>query len=174
VIPRLIAVALLPALAPVAGAAATEPVPAGPGGGGARASSPPPDLPKPPAGELPAGGPDLAVTLRDGRRRVRRGRHVRYRVRVRNHGTASARDVSVRVQLPRALKHLRGGTLQAKRRVRWRIGLLPAGTTRTLNLHVRVRPRARARAITLTARAAVKDEELRGDNRARDTNRVRF
>ena len=140
--------------------------------GGAVASSPPEESPKPPQGELPAGGPDLSVTIRDRRARVRRGRELRYRVRVRNHGTATARDVRVRARLPRAVEHLRGGTVQ-ERLVRWRIAALPAGTVRTLNLYVRVRPRARARAFTLSAAASTRGEELRGDNRARDTNRVR-
>ena len=91
---------------------------------------------------------------------------------VRNHGSAAARNAIVQIKLPRAVKHLRGGTLQARRTVRWRIASLPAGTRRTLNLFVRVRPRALARTFTLRATASATGETNRRDNRARDRNRL--
>ena len=118
------------------------------------------------------GAPDLSVRIADGRSRAQRGRQLRYRVRVRNHGTAAARNATVRVQLPRAVRHLRGGTLRARRTIRWRIASLAPGRARTLNLFVRVRPRARARAFTLRASASAPGERNRRDNRARDRNRL--
>jgi hypothetical protein len=137
-------------------------------------ATPPVGAPPAPAVVAPVGtgAPDLSVRIGDGRSRARRGRRLHYRVRVRNHGTAAARDASVRVQLPRAVRHLRGGTLGARRTLRWRIASLPAGRARTLNLFVRVRPRARARAITLRAGASAPGERNRRDNRASDRNRL--
>jgi Domain of unknown function DUF11/LVIVD repeat len=120
--------------------------PAPPGDGGTPAAPPPGGLP-PPAVVAPTatGAPDLSVRIADGRSRAQRGRQLRYRVRVRNHGTAAARNAIVRVRLPAAVEHLRGGTLRPRRTIRWRIVSLAAGKRRTLNLFVRVRPRASAR-----------------------------
>ena len=151
---------------------AAPPAPGPPAG----ASSPPPGSPPRPSGpiEEPSGSaPDLAITIRDARSRVRRGRQLHYRVRVRNHGGTAARGAIVQVKLPRAVRHLRGGTLRTRRTVRWRIVSLEPGKRRTLNLYVRVRPRARARALTLTARARGAGERNRKDNRATDTTRIR-
>ena len=156
---RLLPAALVLALWPVGPVGANAPPPGSP--------------PRPPVIEEPTGlEPDLAVTIRDGRSRVRLGRQLRYRVRVRNHGGAAARNAVVRVKLPRAVKYLRGGTLQAKRTVRWRISSIAPGRTRTLNLFVRVRPRARARGFTLRATATAEGETNRRDNRDTDRNRV--
>ncbi len=143
---------------------AVEPPPDDGGGG----TTPAPTV----AAPVSTGAPDLSVRIADGRSRAQRGRRLRYRVRVRNHGTAAARNATVRVQLPRAVRHLRGGTLRARRTIRWRIASLAPGRARTLNLFVRVRPRARARAFTLRASASAPGERNRRDNRARDRNRL--
>ena len=96
----------------------------------------------------------LRVRVSDGRRRARPGETLRYRIRVRNRSNTTARNVKLKVRLPRALRHLRGGRRKrGSRTVTYRLRPIRKGKSRLVRLRTRVRPGTRAVKVVVTARA---------------------
>ena len=90
--------------------------------------------------------------MRKVRGRVRRGARLRYRVTVRNRGNAAARNVRVRVRLPRELRHLSGGRRRrGSRTVTFSFRRLAAGARRAFDMRTQVSPRARRGRLFLRA-----------------------
>ena len=110
---------------------------------------------------------DVALTIRDGRARVRPGDRARYRLRVRNRSLVTARDVTVRVRWSRAAKRIAG-----RRSAVFRIRSLAPGARRDLRLVLRARRSAPARRLTVVARLAAAGDANPRNDRARDRNRV--
>lgn len=123
--------------------------------GGAR----PPTGKGPPRAKCPTGKTKkrlarLSVRVSDGRRRARPGETLRYRIRVRNRSNTTARNVRLRVRLPRALRHVRGGRRRrGSRTVTYRLRPIRKGKTRLVRLRTRVRPGTRAVRVVVGARA---------------------
>jgi hypothetical protein len=113
------------------------------------------------------GALDLALTIRDGRGRVRPGARLRYRLRVRNRSALPARDVTVRVRFSRAARRIDG-----RRRVSFRVRSLAPGARRDLRLVLRARRPAAARRLTVVARLSAPGDADRRNDRAVDRNRV--
>ncbi len=137
--------------------------------------APPGNAPEPGGGDggtAPSGGPagartNVAVSVSDQLRRVRRGVRVRYRVRVSHRAGPAARNVRVVVRVPRGMLK-RGRT-----RVIRRVAVLQPRTSRTWRFSARVPRRTRARALLAAARMTLSDDANPRDNRAVDRTLVR-
>jgi len=140
--------------------------------GGAR---PPTGKNNPPTAKCPRGKAArrlarLSVRVSDGRRRVRPGERLRYRIRVRNRSKTVARNVRLKVKLPKALAHQRGGRRRrGSRTVTFKLRPIRGGKVRQVRLRARVRARTRAVRVVVTARAtathASSPSSARGSNR---------
>ncbi len=112
----------------------------------------------------------LSVRVSDGRRRARPGATLRYRIRVRNRSNTTARNVRLKVRLPRALRHLRGGRRKrGSRTVTYKLRPILKGKVRQVRLRARVRPGTRAVKVVVIARAtathASSPSAAKGSNR---------
>ena len=139
--------------------------------GGAR----PPTGKGPPRAKCPTGKAKkklarLSVRVSDGRRRARPGETLRYRIRVRNRSNTTARNVKLKVRLPRALRHLRGGRRKrGSRTVTYKLRPIRKGKVRQVRLRARVRPGTRVVKVVVSARAtathASSPSSAKGSNR---------
>jgi uncharacterized repeat protein (TIGR01451 family) len=136
--------------------------------GGAR----PPTGKGPPRSKCPTGKAKkklarLSVRVSDGRRRVRPGTTLRYRIRVRNRSNTTARNVKLKVRLPRALRHLRGGRRKrGSRTVTYKLRPIRKGKVRQVRIRTRVRPGTRAVKVVVSARATATHASSRSAARA--------
>jgi uncharacterized repeat protein (TIGR01451 family) len=128
---------------------------------------PPPPVPPPPEPDL---RPRLVLVKQALSRRVRSGNVVRFRLRVRNRGDATARRVRVCDELPRGLvfASARGAQVEG-RSACYRVRRLRPGASRTFVVRARAENRERARRICNVARRSARDVRVR---RARACVRV--
>ena len=116
--------------------------------------------------------PNLAIRIRDRRKRARPGAVLRYRIRVRNKGAFAAEGVRVRVRLARTLAYRRGGRRIGKRRIQFTLGDMAPGELRRLGLRARVKKRARSRRALARARVLVASDAAGADNASSDRTRI--
>jgi hypothetical protein len=138
--------------------------------------APPGNAPEPgggPGGTEPSGSdagvrPNVALRITDGRRRVRRGGRLRYRLTVKHIAGPAARDLRVTVRVPRGMLRRRGTRL-----VR-RLPSLGPGQARTWRFTGLVRRKARRslRNVIVSARVTAAEDANPRDNRAADRTRV--
>jgi uncharacterized repeat protein (TIGR01451 family) len=89
---------------------------------------------------LPAGAPRLRLSKRASEAKTRPGEVLTYKLTVRNRGVGDARNVRVCDRVPNGLKVLKapGAAQRTKKRVCWKIDLLPSGAKRVLRITAQI------------------------------------
>ncbi|HEX8082697.1 MAG TPA: hypothetical protein VF529_00305 [Solirubrobacteraceae bacterium] len=128
----------------------------GPGGGGGTS----------PTGTAAAIRTNVALSVTDGRSRVRRGRRLSYRVTLKHTAGPQARDLEVLLRFPRGLMR-RGRT-----RVFRRLATLDAGASKTWRVRVRVPRRTKLREVLVQARLNLAEDGNPRDDYAVDRTAV--
>jgi hypothetical protein len=118
----------------------------------------------------PTAGANVRLTMSDGRRRVRAGQRLTYRVTATNTGRDFARDVMLRIDVPRAVTLIRrpAGARSRGRRLEVPLGTLAAGAQRGVTFTARVRRRPRPKAVLVRAALLAAQDADPADSRGSD------